>query len=63
MKAKWLAAYALGYAAVAVLGLLAKLVIEGTTDTRYELHWFTTMPVLAALFAYVGLRYRRGAST
>jgi len=45
-----------GYGAVAFLGLVAKGIIEAVSDVTYELHWLTTMPLLALVFAYVGLR-------
>lgn len=49
-------AIAVGYVAVAAIGLAAKRVIEANSSVVYELHWFTTMPALALLFAYAYLR-------
>ena len=51
--ARWALAYVAGYALVAVLGLLAKWLIESVSSVVYELHWFSTMPFIALLFAYV----------
>jgi len=60
---KLVTSYVLGYAAVALLGSISKLVIEAVSDVGNELHWLTTMPFIALVFAFfIYRRWTRRAS-
>ncbi len=62
--ARWVVGFLFGYAAVTVVALAREWVIETYWGLEDQPHWFSTMPLLALLIAYLlQKRWRRESSS